>query len=190
MILRSPNELGGIVQGVVPNINKDTICPADFMIEDLAQFHLLFKSPVTNVPTEISCWPRSPLLVYELWSASSFNSVWSVCGGGIKWGLRWAGGGGKGQALMWRGGTPGVWAIKRFGCVLPCTRWVVRVNICKIKQLPHVDHLGCPPLQPLTLQQNPGGSCFGHDISQDNETAINQEGFWCALASVRVFPAL
>lgn len=38
------------MQGVVHNINKDTICPEDFMIEGLAQFHLFFKSPVTNVP--------------------------------------------------------------------------------------------------------------------------------------------
>ena len=78
---------------------------------------------------------------------------------------------------MGRGGTLGVCAIKRFGCMLLCTRSVVRVNICKIQQLPRVDHLGCPPSQPLTLQQNPGDSCFRHDITQDNQTAINQEGF-------------
>lgn len=31
------------------NINKDTICPEDCMIEDLAQFHLFLKFPVTIV---------------------------------------------------------------------------------------------------------------------------------------------
>lgn len=87
-------------------------------------------------------------------------------------------------------GTPGVWALKRFGCVLPYTRSVVHVNICKILQLPRVHHLDCPPSQPLTLQQNPGGSCFGHDISQGNQTAINHKGFSCALGSIRGFPAL
>lgn len=173
MIQRSQDELGGIVQGVVHNLNEDTICPEDLMIKGLAQFHLFFKSPVTNVSTEISCWPGFPFLAYELWRALSCNSVWSMHGGGLKWGLHWAVGGAKGQDLIWRGTTPGVWAIKRFGCVLPYMRSVVRVNICKIQQLPHVNHMGCPPLQPPTLQQNPGGSCFGHDISQDNQTAIN-----------------
>lgn len=100
LILRSPDELGGIVQGVVPNINKDTICPADFMIEGLAQFRLFFKSPVTNVPAEISCWLGSLLLAYKLQSALSCNSAWSVCGGGIKWGLHCMSGGGKGQDSM------------------------------------------------------------------------------------------
>lgn len=54
------------MQGVVHNINKDTICPEGFMIEGLAQFHLFFKSPVTNVPAEISCWPGFSFLTYEL----------------------------------------------------------------------------------------------------------------------------
>lgn len=49
MIQRSPDELGRLVQGVVHNINKDTICPENCMIEDLAQFHLFPKFPVTNV---------------------------------------------------------------------------------------------------------------------------------------------
>lgn len=160
------------------------------MIKGLAQVHLFFKSPVTNVPTEISCWPGSPFLAYELRRALSCSCVWSLHGSGLTCSLHWAVGDGKGQDVMWRGGTPGVWAIKRFGSVLPCTRLVVRSNICKIQHLPRVDHWGCPPSQLLTLQQNPGGSCFGHDISRENPTAINQEGFWCTPGSIGIFPAV
>ena len=75
------------MQGVVHNINKDPICSEDFMIEVLAQFHLFFKSSVTNVPTEISCWLGFPFLAYELRRVLSCSFVWSVHGGGLKRGL-------------------------------------------------------------------------------------------------------
>lgn len=35
------------------------------MIEGLAQFHLFFTSPITNVPAGISCWPGFSFLAEE-----------------------------------------------------------------------------------------------------------------------------
>lgn len=75
------------MQGVVHNTNKDTICPENFMIEGLVQFHLFFKSPVTNVPTEVICWLGFPFLANELRRVLSCNCVWSLRGGGLKWGV-------------------------------------------------------------------------------------------------------
>lgn len=160
------------------------------MIEDLAQFHLFFKFPVTIVLlglaagqvshcSLVSYGGRCAAIPYGQCMVVVLNRVYSELSVVLK-------------VRIWceERGTPGVWAIERFSWVLPCTRLVVGVNICKIQQLPRVDHLGCPQSQPLTLQQNPGGSCFGHDISQDNQTTINHKDFSCALGLIRGFPVL
>jgi len=56
-------------------------------------------------------------------------------------------------------------------------RAAIPKTICEIQQLPRVDHWGCPSSQPLTPHPNPGGSCFGLGISQNNQTVVNQEDF-------------
>lgn len=145
VIQRSWGELGGITQGVVHHINKDTICPEDFMIEGLAQFHLFFTSPITNVPAGISCWPGFPFLAEEFggrWAAArcarsaALRSLPSCCR--------------ERSGLGVKRRNPEVWAIKRSGCVMPYPGWAVGVNTCEIQQLLRVHHLGCPPSQPPT----------------------------------------
>lgn len=125
VIQRSQDELERVVQGVVHNINRDTICPEDSYDRRPGTISSFPQVSSYNCLTDISCWPAFPVLSCELWRVLSCSSVRSVHGGGLKWGLHWAVGGAKGRDLMWRErnsralGYKKVWlhaAIHKIGC--------------------------------------------------------------------------
>lgn len=125
VIQRSQDELGRVVQGVVHNINKDTICPEDSMIEDLAQFHLFLKFPVIIVLLRLAVGQVSQCSVVSCggcWAAVLYGQCMVVVLNGVHPELLVVL-----KVRIWceERGTPGLWAIKRFGCMLPYTRSVV-----------------------------------------------------------------